>query len=112
MFLAACSPGLETTPTPIAEVPHAGTLRVAYSKMADPWIWTEGEGARQLADSVNVMEVVISTDGQWVAFKRDDTGEILAVNADGSGLHTVVTTAFLAGIGWRRLGVRFCPGQP
>ncbi len=95
LFLAACSPRFEPTPTPIEEVSHVGTLRVAYSKMADPWIWTEGEGSRQLADSENVMEVVISSDGQWVAFKRDDTGEILAVSTDGSNLHTVVNTAFL-----------------
>jgi hypothetical protein len=95
VLLAACSP---QTGTPQAFTPlssHAGTLRVAYSKNADPWIWTEGEGARQLADSVNVMEVVISSDGQVVAFQRDDTGELFAVNADGSNLHPLVSTDFL-----------------
>ena len=94
-LLASCSPGADATPAPIVEVPHEGTLRVAYSKQADPWIWIEGEGSRQLVDSVNVMEIVISSDGQWVAFKRDDTGEILAVKADGTGLRTVVNTSYL-----------------
>ncbi len=49
LLLASCSPGADATPAPIVEVPHEGTLRVAYSKQADPWIWIEGEGSRQLA---------------------------------------------------------------
>lgn len=98
IFLGACSPVEEVPPTPMPEIPHEGTLRVAYSRQADPWIWTEGEGSLRLADSVNVMEVALSSDGQVVAFKRDDTGEILTVNADGTGLHTVVDAAFLAGM--------------
>jgi hypothetical protein len=96
---------IPVTETPLTVLPPTITpeasglpiLRVAYSKNADPWIWTEGEGPRQVADSVNVTDVVLSSDGQVVAFKRDDTSELLAVNADGSGLRTLVSAEFLAG---------------
>jgi hypothetical protein len=104
--LAACSPQNAVAPgsepqldVPQASVPETnrpGSLRVAYPKNADPWIWMDGEGARQLADSVNVEEVVISSDGQVVAFKRGDTMELMAVNADGGNLHTIVSANFLA----------------
>jgi hypothetical protein len=97
LYLSACSPGTELPQAVTPAAGHAGTLRVVYSKQADPWIWTEGEGARQLADSVNVMEVAISSDGQVVAFKRDDTGEVFAVDADGSNLHPLVSAQFLTG---------------
>jgi len=108
VYLCACTAQtpapLQATDTPAATevpiptpTPVPPRLRVAYSKNADPWIWTEGEGPRQLADSVNVMDVRLSSDGMVVAFKRDDTGELLAVNADGTGLHTLVSADFLAG---------------
>ncbi len=42
-------------------------------------------------DTDNVMEVHISSDGLVIAFKREDTGEVFAVNADGSGLHNLVS---------------------
>jgi Tol biopolymer transport system component len=93
--LAACTQQTEIPPAATTETSHPGILRVVYSKNADPWLWTEGEGPRRLADSVNVMEVVISSDGQVVVFKRDDTGELFAVNADGSDLHPLVNSGFL-----------------
>lgn len=105
LCLSACAPQTALPPTDIpqtdipaaTEVTTPAVLRLAYSKNADPWIWTEGEGPYQVADSVNVIDVRLSSDGQVVAFKRDDIGEVLAVNADGSGLHTLVSAEFLAG---------------
>jgi hypothetical protein len=100
--LCSCAPQFEITQTArstptVTEPASLPLLRVAYSKNAEPWIWTEGEGPRQLMDTDNVMEVHISSDGLVIAFKREDTGEVFAVNADGSGLHNVVSAEFLEG---------------
>jgi len=106
IWLVACTPQAEVIPTasPQPEIPPTAAeeverqpvLRVAYSKQADPWVWTEGEGSRRVADSINVVNVVLSSDGQVVAFKRDDTGEVFSVSADGSNLHPLVSAEFLA----------------
>jgi hypothetical protein len=108
--LAACAPQPASesrddllqagTPSPGS----APVLRVAYSKNAAPWVWTDAEGGRQLAQVSNVLEVVISDDGEVVVFKREDSGELLAVNGDGSNLHVLVGSDFLAERGaavWR-----------
>jgi hypothetical protein len=85
-FLAACRVQMTQTPetetavlavsqTSLTETPEtearAGILRVAYQKPDGPYVWTEGGGARKLADSVNTMDATISRDGSAVAYRQD-----------------------------------------
>ena len=95
-LLASCSRQLTATPTSTTEGIRTAILRVAYSKNADPWIWIENEGSRQLVDATNIMNVAISSDGQVVAFQREDTSELSAISADGEDLRSLAGQEFLA----------------
>jgi hypothetical protein len=58
------------------------------------------------------MDVRLASDGQLVAFKRDDTGEVLAVKVDGSNPpHTLVSAEFLAGQNASIWKFDFAPGR-
>jgi hypothetical protein len=68
----AASAGSEARETgiPAVEEPE-GILRAAYQKADGPYIWTEGQGPRKLADGVNTMDAAISRDGSAVAYRSD-----------------------------------------
>ncbi len=80
-------PGPGETVAPTLPPPPA-VLRVAYIKNKNVWLWTEGLGSVQLTASANVQDLVISDDGQVIAFVREPSyfsPEIWAINTDGSG---------------------------
>jgi len=78
--------------------PPPAVLRVAYIKNKNVWLWTEGLGSVQLTASANVQNLVISDDGQVVAFVREPSffnPEIWAINTDGSGERMLASSADL-----------------
>jgi hypothetical protein len=82
------------TETPELPPPAIAVLRVAYIKGDNVWLWTEGSGISQLTAAGGAMAPVLSGDGQKVAFLR--SGELWAVNADGSNERQLVSAAFLS----------------
>ena len=83
-----------------APAPKPTVLRVVYSKGGRVTLWTEGRGARQLAEA-NFEQVRISDDGQVIAYLgRNALGfyEILAVNADGTNQRLLVGQDYLRNI--------------
>ena len=87
--------GVEPTPTtPLP--PSAGTLRVAYVKDGNLWVWTEANGSQALTTTGNINEVTLSDDGMLVAFTRqvdDFHSEIWVITTDGTGERLLVSTA-------------------
>jgi hypothetical protein len=98
------SPTSTTVPASASRVPtpKPTVLRVAYFKGGYVTLWTEGKGARQLADArFGLEQLRISDDGQVVAYLgRNPLGiyEILAVNADGTHLRLLVGQDYLRNI--------------
>ena len=62
-------------------------LRVAYLKDGNVYVWTEGGNAAQLTNTGDANSVVISDDGQYIAYVRElefyIAYELWVVNADG-----------------------------
>jgi hypothetical protein len=80
----------------------AGSFSLAYTSGGEAWL-IEGDGPeRQLSTTGGVVQVVISSDGQRIAFARreriDMPSEIWVVNRDGSG-----QTLLLASTRWNEL---------
>jgi len=80
----------------------AGSFSLAYTSGGEAWL-IEGDGpGRQLSTTGGVVQVVISSDGQRLAFARreqiDMPSEIWAINRDGSG-----QTLLLASTRWNEL---------
>ncbi len=86
-------PGPVTEP-PALPPPAVATLRVAYIKADNVWLWTEGSGSSQLTVVGGAYAPVLSSDGLEVAFLR--SGELWVVNADGTGERQLVSAAFLS----------------
>ncbi len=87
-----------TIPTP---TPKPTVLRVAYFGGGHIMLWTEGKGARQLADAQNVGQVRISDDGQMIAYlDRNSRGiyEISSINADGTSQRVLAGQDYLRNI--------------
>jgi Tol biopolymer transport system component len=82
-------------PTPIPQPPM---LRVAYNKDNNVWLWTEENGATALTKNGGVDSVLLSDDGQRIAFRRG--GNIWAVNSDGSDERQLTTDADFEGISY------------
>jgi len=80
------------TPTPAA----APVLRVAYVKDDNVWLWTADAGPVALTTNGGVEDVILSDDGQRVAFVR--SGLLWVVNSDGSDERQLVNEADLAGL--------------
>ena len=91
------APALEETAVPEAAVPAISApiiypdfpgLRVAYLKDGNVYAWTEGGNAAQLTNTGDANRVVISDDGQYIAYVREFefyvTYELWVVNADGA----------------------------
>lgn len=70
----------------------AGSMLITYASGGNIYLW-QGGAARQLTFSGRDDRPRISQDGQVLAFERD--GELLAVNADGSGERVLVSRAYL-----------------
>jgi hypothetical protein len=102
MTLTAMAPG-GVSPVPATDTPASpgttplpsGSLKVVYIKGGNAWLWTDGGTPAQLTTTSSVGDVKISDDAQVVAFIRN--GELWAINADGSNLHTLAGTGYLAG---------------
>jgi hypothetical protein len=84
------------TDTPVLPPPAIAVLRVVYIKGDNVWLWTEGAGNNQLTFAGGARTPVLSGDGLVVAFHR--SGELWAVNADGSSERQLVSAAFLSGL--------------
>lgn len=97
----------ETQDAPTVEAPtvtatetvtagDAAALRVVYLDSGDVWIWEEGIGSTQLTSSGNAEQVLISDDGQVVVYllrpDPNQSSEVRAVNADGSGDRTLLSS--------------------
>jgi hypothetical protein len=80
------------TPTPAA----APALRVAYVKDNNVWLWTADADPIALTQNGGVEDVILSDDGQRIAFKRG--GQLWVVNSDGSDERQLVADADLAAI--------------
>lgn len=99
--LTAMAPAEETgLPSPTASVlPSAtalplvnpGELVVVYTDGGHPWLWTQQAGAQELSQTGDVVDILLSDDGQRVVFIRHEPSdqvypvEVRAINADGSG---------------------------
>ncbi len=80
---------LTTTPFPTLAPGSNPALSIAYPNHGAVYIWTEGRGARSLADAQDVVAIEISDDGQWVAYLCQDLvdyafQEVWAVNTIGT----------------------------
>jgi dipeptidyl aminopeptidase/acylaminoacyl peptidase len=85
---------LEPTPT---VTPLPSVLQVAFAADGNVWLWREGEAATPLTTTGEVEDVRISGDGQIIAFTR--SGELWAVNSDGTGERLLVSGGDFAQIG-------------
>jgi hypothetical protein len=81
-----------TLPAP----PHTPVLQVVYVKSGNLWKWTESTGLTQLTNNGMDETPRISPDGSQVAFLHGE--ELWAINTDGSNLHQLVSTAYLASL--------------
>ena len=80
--------GSDTTPEPAS-----GSLRVAYVRDGNLWLWAESIHPRQLTTSGDVSNPRLSTDGQVIAFQR--SGGLWAVQTDGTGERMLVAPEHL-----------------
>jgi hypothetical protein len=96
------SPGVVTdTSTPelapsVLPPPAVDLLRVVYIKGDNVWLWTEEIGTRQLTVSGGARKPRLSGDSLVVAFLR--SGELWAVNADGTNERQLVSAVFLSSL--------------
>jgi hypothetical protein len=87
-------------PSPTAEPSRA--VRIAYIKGGDVYLWTEGVGSVGLTDTHDAIDVQISSDGELIAYLRQDPDnaleqELWAVNTSGSPMeHVLVSSTELA----------------
>jgi hypothetical protein len=87
-------PTVTLTEPPELPPPAVATLRVVYIKGDNVWVWTEGTGSSQLTTAGDASTSVLSGDGQEIAFIR--SGELWAINADGSNERQLVSAVFLS----------------
>ncbi len=90
------SPSATAHPTspPTAEAagvptsPAQQNLRVVYTDDGDLWAMEIGSSPRQLTDSIDISEIRISDDGEWIAYvvrnPDQDTAQLHSVRFDGS----------------------------
>jgi hypothetical protein len=67
---------VESTDSPGAPDPQ--TLKVAFINTGDVWVWEEGLSPRRLTSRGQIEELVISSDGLWVAFEWQDPARALS----------------------------------
>jgi hypothetical protein len=84
--------------------PAAATLRVAFIKGDNVWLWEEGQKEPlPLTRAGEVTRLRISDDGALIAYQRGE--ELRVVRSDGGGERALVTTANLAAMEPRQPGV-------
>ena len=117
---ATVAPSLMPTAAPATASPaptrKPTVLRVAYWGGGRIMLWTEGKGARPLADAMNVEQVRISDDGQVIAYLgRNLRGayELLSINADGTNQRLLAGQDYLQNIqpADRAVSFDFAPGS-
>jgi hypothetical protein len=95
-FLAGCALQATQVPAePHVDLQTVPILRVAYPKPDGPWVWTEGEGASRLAESINSMDVCISDDGRQVAYLGGTNWELFSVSVDEGDPKMLLDRAYL-----------------
>ncbi|OGO18615.1 MAG: hypothetical protein A2Z14_12200 [Chloroflexi bacterium RBG_16_48_8] len=93
-------PPIATTPPtsiPPSEIPPSPPVhKIVFTNGGNVWLIEAGSPPQQLTTSGFAEEVVISSDGSKIAFKRrltlDDLAELRSVNADGSGETVLLST--------------------
>lgn len=93
----ATAPGLEET----------GQVRIAYIEQGDVWLLDAGSQPVRLAEVGDAERILLSDDGELVAFTRkaaDETVELWIARADGSEPRALLTSADL-----RQMGTRWGP---
>ncbi|MGA9534003.1 MAG: hypothetical protein WBR18_14880 [Anaerolineales bacterium] len=87
----AASPTAANLPTATAlPLVAPGELEVVYTDGGHPWLWTQNGGSQQLSQTSDVIDVLLSDDGQRVVFIRHEPSdhvypvEVRAINSDGS----------------------------
>jgi Tol biopolymer transport system component len=88
---------LSPTSIPPSEIPPSPPVfMIIYTDAGNIWLLEGGSPPQQLTNSGFAEEVLISSDGQKIAFTRrlsfDDLAELRAVNADGSGETVLLST--------------------
>jgi hypothetical protein len=80
---------LETaTAIPTISAGKEHPVQIAYIKHGEVALWTEGIGVAYLTDNHDTVDLQISDDGEWIAFKRQDAEdaslqELWVVNTSG-----------------------------
>jgi predicted small lipoprotein YifL len=59
------------TAEPETPSPQPHPLKVAFVKDKNAWIWVEGKGSSPLTESGGVLQVLVSDDGELVAYTRE-----------------------------------------
>jgi putative hemolysin len=98
--LATPEPGIPVAAAMPSPEPKPGRLRVVYSKGGFVTLWTEGEGARQLAGASTEL-LRISDDGQVAAYLGSNSAGvygIYVVNTDGTKQRLLVGQDYLKSI--------------
>ena len=92
---ATVTPKATATPTPTpTAAPAAGLGKLAFVREGDIWVLDVDSGQeRQLTTDAGAQAPRWSPDGQWVAFRKVQTGELWVVRADGSGATQVEESA-------------------
>ena len=80
------TPTIPALPTP--SFPTEQSLRIAYTKDGNVYLWSAGGGSIGLTDSYDVTDLRISDDGAYIAYKRQDlqnpnSQELWVVNTSG-----------------------------
>ena len=102
------APAAEGSAAPEADLPEAPApvmypdfpgLRVAYIKDGNIYYWTEGGSSIGVTNTGDAREVVISDDGQYIAYvrelaERDFAFELWVINSDGGPLNPQMLVSF------------------
>ena len=70
------APTPTVAPSPTSQAPSTPGVMVAYTKNSDVSLWSPDQGAIRLTDMHDVVSVSISSDGELIAFKRQDAENI------------------------------------
>jgi hypothetical protein len=88
-------PSIDVPATDVPIPPAPPTTRVAFIDNNNVWLWDHTTGLFQLSSGLNATRVIISDDGEKIAFTTDDEfyqfDGLWSINADGSNLQLLVS---------------------